>query len=84
MVTRKSTQALESDAGTAIGGYAADNIQLLDVAAGVEEAVEAVDSEELELPFELAAGAVVSAGFDASPPDLASALPLAAAGLAEE
>jgi hypothetical protein len=56
----------------------------LEVVAGVDDAVEAAESEELELPFELAAGAVVSEGFDVSPPDLVSALPLAAAGLGEE
>jgi hypothetical protein len=52
----------------------------LDEAAGAGEAVEL---EEPELPFELAAGVELSEDFDVSPPDLASLL-LADAGFAEE
>jgi hypothetical protein len=53
----------------------------LDEAAGAGEAVEV---DELELLSELAAGAELSEGFDVSPPDLASLLPFAEAGFAEE
>jgi hypothetical protein len=55
--------------------------QLLDVVAGVAEAA---GVDELELLSELAAGAELSEGFDVSPPDLASLLPFAEAGFAEE
>ena len=51
--------------------------------AVVDEAEEAVELL-LELPFELAAGAALSAGFDVSPDDLAASPLLAAAGFAEE
>jgi len=50
------------------------------VVDGVEEAGELL----LELPFELAAGADLSDGFDVSPDDLAASPLLAAAGFAEE
>jgi hypothetical protein len=82
---------LESDARTAIRGHAVNqnqffetSDQLFEAVAGVDEAVEAVEPEELELPSELAAGAGLSEGFDVSPPDLASLPPLADAGFAEE
>jgi hypothetical protein len=56
--------------------------QFFDAAAGAEEAV---DVDGLELLSELeAAGAVLSDGFAVSPPDLASLLPFAEAGFAEE
>jgi hypothetical protein len=50
----------------------------------VEVAVVLDEVDELELPSELAAGAELSEGFDVSPPDLASWLPLAGFGFAEE
>ena len=58
--------------------------QLLEAAAGGDDALV---PDELELPSELeelAAGAELSEGFDVSPPDLASLLPFAEAGFAEE
>jgi hypothetical protein len=54
------------------------------VVAGAGEAVVLEELEELELPFELAAGVALSDGFDASPPDLAASPFLAEAGFAEE
>jgi|SRR5580658_3697121 hypothetical protein len=73
--------AFESDAGTAIRGHGSHKNQLFDAVAGVDE-VPAL--EELELSFELAAGAELSEGLDVSLPDLASLLPFADAGFAEE
>jgi hypothetical protein len=55
--------------------------QFLEAVDGV---VEAGELDELELPSGLAAGVELSDGFDVSPPDLASLLPLAEAGFAEE
>ena len=72
---------MESDAQTGIGGQKSHESQLLDGAAGAGEAVELA---ELELLSELAAGAVLSEGFDVSPPDAASLPPLADEGFAEE
>ena len=79
---------MESDARTAIRGYAAHKNQLLDAVDELVEAVavvdEAVELDELELSLELAAGAELSDGLDVSPPDFASLLPFAAGGFAEE
>lgn len=82
---RSQQQALESDAQTTIRGHAAQKNQLFDAVAELLEAVAGVDEFELVSELaELAAGAEPSEGFDVSPPDLASLLPFAAAGFAEE
>ena len=63
-----------------------DQNQLFAVVAGVEDALDEPVVPEPEFPFELEAGAELSEGFDASPPDDLAASPLlaAAGGFAEE
>lgn len=58
--------------------------QLFDVVAGVDDVDVELDEPAPELSLELFAGAVLSAGLEVSPPDLAVSPFEDAAGFAEE